>query len=81
MLSYKVRAGHIIVDRDVGVTQGVRTALSCSVQPSGVHERERKNKVAAWASAHFAFILASLYSRKRHVISRKYQDWRFSRKG
>ena len=30
------------VDRDASVTQGVRTAFSCSGQPSGVHERERE---------------------------------------
>jgi hypothetical protein len=45
--SYKVRAGHVIVDRDAGVTQGVRTITLLRVQPSGVHEREKKNKVVA----------------------------------
>ena len=79
--SYKVRDGHIIVDRDAGVTQGVRTAIACSDHPSGVHEREKEQACSVGISAHFAFILASLYSSERHVISRKYQDRRFSRKG
>ena len=36
------------MNRDAGVTQGVLThALYCSVQSSGVHERERENKAAA----------------------------------
>ena len=41
----------------VGVTQGVRRAFSYSVQPSGVHEREKEQACSVGIPAHFARVL------------------------
>jgi hypothetical protein len=57
VVPYKVRTGHIIVDRDAGVTQGVRTAQP-AVFSQVVFMRERKEQACSVGiSAYFAGVL------------------------
>jgi hypothetical protein len=57
VVPYKVRVGHIIVDRDAGVTQGVRTAQS-AVFSQVVFMRERKEQACiVGIPAYFAGVL------------------------
>ena len=57
VVPYKVCAGHIIVDRDAGVTQGVRTSQP-AVFRQVVFMRERKEQACSVGiSAYFAGVL------------------------
>jgi hypothetical protein len=54
---------------EAGVTQGLRTSLSCSVQPSHVHEREKPQGCSVSFPRTYAFILAPFLT-ERHVLSK-----------
>jgi hypothetical protein len=61
------RGGETVAERR---HSGSAHTISCSVQPSSVHEREKEQGCSVSIPAHFASILRPLFTRETHSLAR-----------